>query len=96
MFQLSYNLLFGLLVSASFMNSGVLIFTAALRGGIGALNILCSAVFSIMMASFALYLRKKAYFVRVDNIDEVYLYYMDVWKIFYACYALLPLLHSVT
>ena len=54
------------------------------RGSMAGINILSSALFSILMMSFALYLQQRALMTNADNENEVFSYYMDVWKVFIA------------
>ena len=96
MFKLSHNILNILLSGASIINAGSLFLVLVSRGSMAGINILSSALFSILMMSFALYLRQRASMTNADNENEVFSYYMDVWKVFYGCYLSLPLIPSAT
>lgn len=51
-----------------------------------------SSISSLLLAYFAVLVRSKAKVVDTEDSEKVFKFYMFVWKIFYSCYLLLPLL----
>lgn len=88
-FRLSRRLLFGLLLSVGL---GMSFATLNQWSSIADINkIKYSAISSILlMLSFGV--RERGKDVHIIQEGKVYEYYMYIWKVFYACYVLLPFL----
>lgn len=90
MFKISWQLLFGLLVGTSVVTLSLAV--KALQASGYALTVLQASKFftPAVFAAFAVDVKQRAIAVKPTDSSCVFNFYMYVWKIFYACYLILP------
>lgn len=76
----------------NYVGTAVALFTAALSAGAQMPLVAARrAVVGLAAAATARHLHRRVRTVAANDPDDVYAYYMDLWKAFYAAYAWLPL-----